>query len=208
MGDTKRFTNKFSTPKHPWKRERIDVERVLRRDYGLKNGRELWIVESKLRNFKDQIKRFPRMPQEQMQVERNQLTQRLQKLGLYPEDGDLQKVLGYNTDALLERRLQTVLVRRKLANTMRQARQFITHRHVTVEGRVVTAPGYIVPVTEEASISFRVASNLANDSHPERLSKEDAAAKRAEEKEARRKLAEAKEAEEAEVIEVTEDDNE
>lgn len=208
MGDTKRFTNKYDTPSHPWRRERIEVESALRRDFGLKNSREAWKASTKLKTFKDQIKRFVRMPQTQANVEREALVAKLTKYGLMPEDGNLQTVLGYSAEKILERRLQTVIVRRQLARTMNQARQFITHRHVTVNGRVITAPGYLVPVTEESAIAFKTNSTLQSEQHPERLSKEDAAAKRAAEKEAKRRLEEQSAAEEAEVIEVTEEDSE
>jgi small subunit ribosomal protein S4 len=208
MGDTKRFTNKYDTPSHPWRRERIEVESVLRRDFGLKNTREAWKASTKLKTFKAQIKSFVRMPEAQANVEREALTRKLAKYGLMPEDGNIEGVLGYNAEKILERRLQTVLVRRKLARTMNQARQFITHRHVAVNGRVITAPGYLVPVVEENSITFKVNSSFIDEQHPERMSKEDAAAKRAEEKEAKRKLDEAKAIEDAEVIEVTEEDSE
>jgi len=208
MGDTKRFTNKYDTPSHPWRRDRIEVESALRRDFGLKNSREAWKASTKLKTFKAQIKSFVRMPEAQATIEREALIKKLAKYGLMPEDGNLETVLGYNTEKILERRLQTVIVRRKLARTMNQARQFITHRHVTVDGRVITAPGYLVPVTQESAIAFKVNSNFQDEQHPERMSKEDAAAKRAEEKEARRKLEEARVVEEAEVIEVTEEDSE
>lgn len=204
MGDIKKFTNKYDTPSHPWRKERIETERKLRREYGLKNSTELWKVASKLKNFKDQVKNFATMPKQQATVERAQLEKRLAKYGILPEDGNLEQVLGYTPQVLLDRRLQTVLVKRRLANTNRQARQFIVHRHVLVNGKCITAPGYLVPVGEEAQISFKVNSALFSESHPERLSREDAAKKRAEEKEAARKIAEKVE---EEVIELTEEDN-
>jgi small subunit ribosomal protein S4 len=207
MGDTKRFTNKYETPGHPWRRERIEVEKALRRDYGLKNSREAWKASTKLKKFKDQIKSFVRMPKTQAEVERAALVQKLTKYGLSPEDGNLENVLGYGAERILERRLQTIIVRNKLARSMNQARQFITHRHITVGGRVITAPGYLVPVSEESNIAFKTNSSLQSEQHPERLSKEDAAAKRAEEKEAKRRLEE-KKLEEEEVIVVEEEDSE
>lgn len=208
MGDTKRFTNKYDTPSHPWRRERIDVESGLRRDFGLKNTREAWKASTKLKSFKSQIKNFVRMPEAQAAIEREALIKKLAKYGLMPEDGNLESVLGYTAEKILERRLQTILVRRKLARSMNQARQFITHRHVAVNDRVITAPGYLVPVIEENAITFKINSSLVDEQHPERLSKEDAAAKRAEEKEAKRVLDEQKAIDDAEVIEVTEEDSE
>ncbi|HEY3501760.1 MAG TPA: 30S ribosomal protein S4 [Actinocatenispora sp.] len=44
--------------------------------------------------------------------------------------------------ALLERRLDAVVLRSGLARTIYQARQFVTHRHITVNGRRVDRPSY------------------------------------------------------------------
>jgi small subunit ribosomal protein S4 len=207
MGSIKRFTNKYETPGHPWRKERIETERALRKQYGLKNSRELWKVISKLTNFKDQVKNFATMAPAQGAKEREQLQARLAKFGLMPEDGNMETVLGYTPDVLLERRLQTIVLKRGYAHTMRQARQFITHRHVLVGEKCVTAPGYLVPLSEEAKITFKVTSSLVDDQHPERLSREDAKAKRDAEKEAKRRLEEEKAKEvEAEVVELTEED--
>lgn len=45
---------------------------------------------------------------------------------------------------LLERRLDNVLYRLGLARTRPQARQFVTHGHVSVDGRRVGSPSYLV----------------------------------------------------------------
>lgn len=208
MGSIKKFTNKYTTPSHPWRLERIETESKLRKDYGLKNTRELWKSATKLKNFKDQIKGFANMAPIQAAKQRSQLEGRLAKYGILPEDNNLEMVLGYSTQILLERRLQTIMVRKNFCRTMRQARQFITHRHVLVNGKIISAPGYLVPVAEENSITFKITSTLASEEHPERISKEDAARKREEEKEAKRILDKQREETEPEVIEVTEEDSE
>jgi len=41
MGDPKQTRKKYATPSHPWNRERIEEERVIKRDYGLKNKKEI-----------------------------------------------------------------------------------------------------------------------------------------------------------------------
>jgi small subunit ribosomal protein S4 len=203
MGDTKKFTNKYSTPNHPWKRERIDSEKILRRSYGLKNGREAWKASTKLKNIKDQIKKFMGREGTQIDREREQLKQRLIRYGLMPESGDIEGVLAFNTDAIMERRLQTILVRRGLARTMHQARQYIIHRHVTVADRVVSSPSYIVAASEEATITFKPKSTLSQEDHPERVVATNAKAKSDAERESARRL---KAEEDAEVIEVAEED--
>ena len=42
-----------------------------------------------------------------------------------------------------------MVLRKGLASTARQARQFIVHGHVSIDGRKVTIPGYIVNRGEE-----------------------------------------------------------
>jgi small subunit ribosomal protein S4 len=51
---------------------------------------------------------------------------------------------GHNLLALLERRLDNVAFRLGLAPTIPAARQLVTHGHLTVNGRRVTAPGFEV----------------------------------------------------------------
>ena len=52
---------------------------------------------------------------------------------------------------------------------MKQARQFITHRHVTVNGKEITAPSYLLTTDEEANIGFKTTSALSSEEHPERV---------------------------------------
>lgn len=58
--------------------------------------------------------------------------------------------------SLLERRLDATVLRAGFARTIYQARQFVTHRHITVNGRLVDrpsyrlAPGDVVAVTERS----------------------------------------------------------
>lgn len=54
---------------------------------------------------------------------------------------------------LLERRLDNVVFTLKLATTRRQARQMITHRHVKVNGAIVTSPSYLLSVGDTVSFT-------------------------------------------------------
>ena len=51
---------------------------------------------------------------------------------------------GENLLNLLERRLDNVVFRLKLASTRAQARQVIVHGHIKVNGRKVTSPSYLI----------------------------------------------------------------
>lgn len=51
---------------------------------------------------------------------------------------------GENLMVLLESRLDNVVFRLGLARTRREARQIVDHKHITVNGKVVNIPSYLV----------------------------------------------------------------
>ncbi|MBE8953069.1 MAG: 30S ribosomal protein S4 [Quinella sp. 1Q7] len=55
-------------------------------------------------------------------------------------------VTGENLLVLLERRLDNVVFRMGFSNTRRQARQFVRHGHITVNGKRVDIPSALVSV--------------------------------------------------------------
>ena len=56
----------------------------------------------------------------------------------------------------LERRLDNVLYRLKLATTRRQARQIIVHGHVLINGKKVYSPSFQVSIDDEVSLAKNV----------------------------------------------------
>lgn len=168
MGDPRKLRRKYSGPGHPWQKARIEQEKALIKEYGLKNKSEIWKHDSKLKNFAKQAKRLVALQGEQAEKEKKQLLERLQRLGLISAGADTEAVLSLTIKDILERRLQTLVYRKGLANSMRQARQYIAHAHILVGGKQIKAPGYIVKTEEEPTITFVEASTLANPEHPER----------------------------------------
>ena len=172
MGDPKFSRLHFERPSHPWEAERIKTENELLKKYGLKNKKELWRSQYRLRRFRQrarELQALVRTGNEQAGKEREQLLKRLGRLGLLPLEGTtLDDVLSLDVEALLSRRLQTLTFLKGLAFTPRQARQFIVHGHVSVEGRRVTIPGYLVNRQEENAIVYDERSPIANDLHPVR----------------------------------------
>jgi small subunit ribosomal protein S4 len=63
---------------------------------------------------------------------------------------------GVNFIKLLEQRLDTVLFRMRFANTFEEVRQFITHKHILVNGKVINSPTY--PISSGDCISVRETS--------------------------------------------------
>jgi small subunit ribosomal protein S4 len=86
---------------------------------------------------------------------------KLYRMGVLPENATLDDILNLSVEDFLERRLQTVVFRQGLANTVKQARQFVTHGHIAVDGRRVTAPSFIVTRDLESKISFYKNSPLS-----------------------------------------------
>ena len=169
MGDPRRLNKKYDTPNHPWIGERIKSERELLIKYGLINKRELWKMETKLRTFRRQARKLMSDTTEQGAKEATQLFNILKRYGiLIKEDVTLDDVLSLNVEAILERRLQTLVFKKGLAKTPKQARQFIVHGHIGINGRKVTAPNNLVAVNEEGAIAFMPTSPMSSENHPER----------------------------------------
>jgi small subunit ribosomal protein S4 len=61
-------------------------------------------------------------------------------------------ITGENLFVLLERRLDNVVYRLRLATSRSQARQVVLHGHVAVNGKRVNVPSYLVKPEDEISI--------------------------------------------------------
>lgn len=63
--------------------------------------------------------------------------------------------------SLLERRLDNIVYRLKLATTRTQARQIITHGHILVNGKKVHTPSYLLEVNDIVSLKPSVLEKAA-----------------------------------------------
>ncbi len=169
MGDPKHYRKKYETPLHPWNKTAIETERVLVRDFGLKNKQEILIANSFLRRYKIIAKRLIADKTAQGNKEKSQIIGKLQKYGFLPQEAELDQILGLGLKDVLERRLQSQVIRHGLARSMKQARQFITHRHILVGKKEITSPSYLVSKEEESLLSFKIQSALSGEDHPERV---------------------------------------
>jgi len=159
-------TKSYETPNHPFQGERIDEEHGLVGQYGLATKEELWRAQSELRSYRREARRL--LGQVGEDETGREFVARLQRIGVLDSAEDLGAVLSLGVTDILERRLQTVVYRQGLANTPRQARQFVSHGHITVGDRRVTVPSYKVSVDEEDAIAFDETSPVADDLHPAR----------------------------------------
>ncbi len=145
----KRKHKTYSRPKRPFDKARIEEEGKIKKDFGLKNKKEIWKADAKIKSMREKAKKLIKASPEKQQA----LFDQLQKIGL--NVNSISDILALDIRDYLERRLQTIAVRKKLANTMKSARQMITHRKVLVNEKVTDKPSYIVPVKLENKITIK-----------------------------------------------------
>ncbi len=77
----------------------------------------------------------------------------------YYEKADRMKgMAGENLMVMLERRLDSVVFRMGFARTRREARQVVGHKHITVNGKVVNIPSYLVKAGDVIEVSEKAKS--------------------------------------------------
>jgi small subunit ribosomal protein S4 len=171
MGKPKFSRKKYETPSHPWQEDRIKQENELVKKYGLKNKREIWKAETRLRKFRGQARELlakVRTGDTQSKKESDQLLIYLSRMNILPQNSTLDDVLALETESILSRRLQTLTYLKGLANTPDQSRQLISHGHIAIESKRVTVPGYMVTKDEEGEIGYTSDSALNDLMHPAR----------------------------------------
>ena len=167
MGTVKRLRKKYEGPSHPWEAERLEEERQLKKEYGLKNKKEIWKIASKLKGIKTQAKNLIADRSEQARKEEASLLEKLSNLGILKEGSTLDNVLEINVGQLMARRLQSMAMTKGLARSSRQARQMISHGHITINKKKTNIPSYLVKISEESKMEYSQNSKFKDSEHPE-----------------------------------------
>ena len=139
----------YSRPKRPFDKARIEEEVGIVEEFGLKNKREIWKADAKIKSIREKAKKLISSKPEEQQA----LFNKLNKMGI--KVNSISSVLSLDKKDYMRRRLQTVVVTRKLATTPKQARQLIVHKKVLVDGKAVNSPSYTVPVELESKITLK-----------------------------------------------------
>ena len=145
----KRQHKTYSKPKRPFDKARILEENKIREEFGLKNKKEIWKAEAKVKLIREKAKKLISAVQE----EQKNLFERLRKMGL--KVNSIGDILSLDKKDYLQRRLQTV-VSKKFNRTPKTSRQLITHKKILIDGKAVNSPSYIVPVNLENKITLKV----------------------------------------------------
>jgi len=167
MGDPRRLKKKWSKPLHPWQEQRMAVETELAQAYGLKRKNEIWKMNSQLKRFFEQAKQLIGSQKATADQDRIQFVKKLTALGVLKDGSKVDDALSIGLKDLMERRLQTLVVRKNLAHNMLQARQYIVHEHIMVGDKKITVPSYMVNIQEESLVKFAEDSSYKDPAHPE-----------------------------------------
>lgn len=144
-----RKKNLYKRPMKAFEAARIKEENELMKKYAMKNKKEIWKMLAKVNYYRHRAKDLAKKSPEEQEV----LFGKLRGLGL--KVNVTADVLGLQLTDLLERRLTTVVAKKGLANTPQHARQLVTHKKVLINGKAVSSPSYLVPVSEEDSITIK-----------------------------------------------------
>lgn len=126
MGSPKHLRKLYEKPKKLWDTARIAEERGLATEYGLRSMHELWRMKTLLRKTRRNARQLLSHTGTAANESEKQLLARAKEFLIRGETATLDSILALTTKDILERRLQTQVVRRGFAKTMRQARQLIT----------------------------------------------------------------------------------
>jgi small subunit ribosomal protein S4 len=145
----KRKHKTYSRPKRPFDKARIQEEAKIKEEFGLKNKREIWKADAKIKSIREKAKKLISADEN----EKGAFFNRLKKMGFKVDS--IGEVLSLDKKDYLKRRLQTVLVNRGIARTPKSARQLITHKKVLIGENSINSPSYIVPTDLENKIKIK-----------------------------------------------------
>ena len=144
-----RKKKRYLRPKKAYEKARIGEENKIMKRYALKNKREIWKVLAKINYYRSRAKALAKSPTGEQKI----LFSKLNARGIKVDS--IADVLALKIENLLERRLPTIIVKKGLAKTTKQARQMVVHKNILIDGKVVNTPSYIMKVVEEDSISIK-----------------------------------------------------
>jgi small subunit ribosomal protein S4 len=144
-----RKKKRYSRPKKAFEKTRIAEENALLKRYALKNKLEVWKTIARVNYFRKRAMALAKLPIEEQQV----LFSKLKALGLKTDS--TADVLALKIEDLLERRLPTVVFKKGIAKTSKEARQMVVHKRILIDNKVTDSPSYLVSIEEENKISLK-----------------------------------------------------
>ncbi|TLX68254.1 MAG: 30S ribosomal protein S4 [Thaumarchaeota archaeon] len=155
MGDPRKLRKSFRRRRRIWNSDQLSSELYIIGCYGLRNKRELWKAQTKVANFRNQARTLLALTLEDRQEKETLLLSFLNRLGL-TTTSSLDDILNLKIEDILERRLQTIVMRKMGIKSPSQARQVVVHGHVSIGNRKVNLPGYLVKKEDENKILVHI----------------------------------------------------
>lgn len=149
MGDPRRLKKKYATPNNPFEKDRIVEEFTYLGKYGLRNKKEFRKHKFQLSHYRKLARENRTLPDGIREERFEEIRSGLEKLGLVGKDATSDDILSLTVENILERRLQTLVHKLGMSKTIQQARQFVTHGHIAVNGAIVDSPSYLVNKDDE-----------------------------------------------------------
>lgn len=122
-------------------------------EYGLKNHKELWKVQTEVSRIRGNVRQLLSVGSGSNEI-RDKMIARLTKLGIASANTTLDNLLDIKENDILNRRLQTIVFRKGMAKSAKQARQLTVHGFIAIDGKKVNRPGYMVDAEVEKRISY------------------------------------------------------
>lgn len=152
MGDPRKSKKKYNRPRSIWTSDQISSELYVVGSYGLRNKRELWKAQTEIARIRNQARALLAVSVDIRHEKETQLLNYLSRLGVVSSGSTLDDVLNLKIEDILERRLQTIIMKRSNLKSPYQARQIVVHGHVSIGNRKINLPGYLVKREEEQQI--------------------------------------------------------
>lgn len=156
MGDPRKTRKLYRRPRMIWTTDQLNAELYVMGSYGLRNKRELWKAQTEVARIRNQARALLALSSEARSEKEKRLLNFLNRLGLVKEGATLDDILNLKVEDLLERRLQTIIMKKSGTKSPYQARQIVSHGHVSIGNRKVNIPGYLVRTDEEPQILLHV----------------------------------------------------
>ena len=152
MGDPRKAKKSYTRPRSIWTSDQISSELYIVGSYGLRNKKELWKAQTEIARIRNQARALLAISTDVRHEKETKLLNYLSRLGIVEDSSTLDDILNLKIEDILERRLQTIIMKKGISKSPQQSRQLVVHGHVSIGDRIIDIPSYLVKKDEEPQI--------------------------------------------------------
>lgn len=168
-------TKTSNRPRQLFDRDRQDKEIKLAGEYGLKCKREIWRIQLILAKLRKRARELLTLEETNPVriFEGQALMNKLFKFGLLDRETEagLDFALSLTVERFLDRRLQTLVYKNKLAKSIHHSRVMIYGKQVIVNNKLVDVASFMVSADNESKIEINPKSSFLEGGKKGRISK-------------------------------------